>query len=1025
MNCDKLPKLERAGGRGSRRAAADENARLRSSVALPVLLACLLLNGCNQDSGPTAQDLLRQRQLRESTKLSKPRTLEQQLARAGDQLANGNVVAAQETMRPLLISQPEHPDVIMLSARCEVAAGDPIAAAKMLESMDPSDVESYTEALWTSAQWLTDANAYDLAGQQLQRILQLRGDETRVHRKLATILNNQGRRIEAAKHLRALARSGDVRERELFAMYCYSEPFIDESVPKPEFGNQLALGMLMQARLYRVDGEMERARVLADRLAQAFPESTQISAFLGRVHADFHDDDALRDWVKLVPTGIEREPEYWHTLGVWLQRQGLHREAVRCLAEAVSRDPTDRIAYAALARSLQTLGQQDVAARVLARFELLTEFAEIIKLIGRRPGTLEELNRVSDILEILGRPYEAIAWRTIAVKQYGGTESQLAEVQQQRESLTASNQEADDGQAQAIRTCGIDVTAWPLPTADAIGTSIAAASRPPTGRSADFGPIVLREIAAEVGLNFQYDNGDDPSDDKELLHQLTGGGIGVIDLDRDGWSDLYFTQGGGDAYKPDDSQPNRLFRNLGGQRFLESTAQTQTGDQGYGQGVAVADINQDGFPDLLVANIGPNVLYANNGDGTFTQRPLPVVNPEGDWTTSIACGDLSGDHLPEIFEVNYVDDPTALTIPCTAEETSCVPIGFRPALDRVWSVGPEMSVSRWNGCVEIDAKPSYGFAAVIADIDGKLGNEVFIANDGKHNHYWIAAEDENTASRKLTESARIYGCDTGLLGEMFGCMGIAYGDFDRNSKPDLHVTNFWNQPADLYMQHPSGLFSNGNVSRGLYQESRETVGWGTQAIDLDRDGWLDLPVLNGHVHDYPDSRVPYKMRPQLFRGGAERFQSVDPGTLGDDYWSRPALGRTMAVLDWNADSRPDLVTNHLDVPAAVLENQTAAGNSLQVELVGTESERDAIGATVSARCGEQVWTGWAAGGDGFLCSNEAVVDFGIGPAETIDQLQVSWPSGRTQQFNDLPVNARVLIVEGEEEVFRRQTLRAQ
>ncbi len=176
-------------------------------------------------------------------------------------------------------------------------------------------------------------------------------------------------------------------------------------------------------------------------------------------------------------------------------------------------------------------------------------------------------------------------------------------------------------------------------------------------------------------------------------------------------------------------------------------------------------------------------------------------------------------------------------------------------------------------------------------------------------------------------------------GDPPGCMGVAYGDFDRNGRLDLHVTNFWNQPADLYLQHASGLFSNANVSRGLSAVSRQTVAWGTQAVDFDRDGWLDLAVLNGHLHDYRDPGQPFKMRAQLFRGSAEGFRAVKPSGAATDYWSTPTLGRTMAVLDWNADARPDLVTNHLDVPVALLENQTRAGNSFQIELIGTNSER--------------------------------------------------------------------------------------
>ena len=207
---------------------------------------------------------------------------------------------------------------------------------------------------------------------------------------------------------------------------------------------------------------------------------------------------------------------------------------------------------------------------------------------------------------------------------------------------------------------------------------------------------------------------------------------------------------------------------------------------------------------------------------------------------------------------------------------------------------------------------------------------------------------------------------------------------------------------------------------GTFSASQKTVGWGTQAADFDHNGWLDLAVLNGHVVDKPGSREPYEMKPQLFQAlsdGSSTRVSIDPG---DRYWTQNHLGRTMAVLDWNGDARPDLVTNHLDGPVALLTNNTRAGNSLQFELQGTDSERDATGAKVTVTKGQQSWTRWQAGGDGFLCSNEAVLDFGVANAKSIDRVDVHWPSGTKQTFHDLEVNQRYLMIEGISEAYARQ-----
>ncbi|TWT83057.1 ASPIC and UnbV [Planctomycetes bacterium CA13] len=261
------------------------------------------------------------------------------------------------------------------------------------------------------------------------------------------------------------------------------------------------------------------------------------------------------------------------------------------------------------------------------------------------------------------------------------------------------------------------------------------------------------------------------------------------------------------------------------------------------------------------------------------------------------------------------------------------------------------------------------------------------------------------------------------MGERQGSMGIASGDFDRNGFIDLHVTNFWNQPADLFMQLPTGLFGNKNANRGLYKNTHQTVAWGTQAVDFDRDGWLDLVVLNGHVTDHRHLGQPLEMEPQLFGGKTDGFHLIDPTSLGDPYWEDPKLGRIVVNLDWNGDRRTDLVVNHLEAPAALLENQTEGGDSISFELSGVTSERDAIGAKLSIECNDLHLTQWVTGGDGLLCTNEAVVEFGLGNASeatgTIDRLKVHWPSGLQQIFTAPKVNCRYLIVEGQPTLFKR------
>ena len=236
-------------------------------------------------------------------------------------------------------------------------------------------------------------------------------------------------------------------------------------------------------------------------------------------------------------------------------------------------------------------------------------------------------------------------------------------------------------------------------------------------------------------------------------------------------------------------------------------------DRGYGQGVCAGDVNQDGFPDLLVANIGANRLYLNQGDGTFRDATANLASDPNDWTSSIGIGDLDGDGLPEIVEVNYINDPDAFEIKCEGREIRCQPQSFRAATDRIQRARGDGSYEPWASMTAGDPLPNYGFSLIIANLDGRFGNDLFISNDGDLNHYWVsetANQTEPTATAAarfaLVESAVSLGCSIGVNGQAQACMGVAAADFDRNHRPDLHVTNFHNEPVNLYLQQDSGYF---------------------------------------------------------------------------------------------------------------------------------------------------------------------------------------------------------------------------
>ena len=194
------------------------------------------------------------------------------------------------------------------------------------------------------------------------------------------------------------------------------------------------------------------------------------------------------------------------------------------------------------------------------------------------------------------------------------------------------------------------------------------------------------------------------------------------------------------------------------------------------------------------------------------------------------------------------------------------------------------------------------------------------------------------------------------------------------------------------------------------------VGWGTQSIDVDRDGWLDLVILNGHLHDFQSANRPYRMRPQLYRGGPDGFRR-ELSQQSDGYWSQPALGRALVTLDWNRDGKTDLVAGDLEAPTALLENRSAGGRVLNLQLVGTDCERDAIGARVEIQIGQQKMVHWVTAGDGLLCSNQKQLSIGVGQAKQVDRVLVRWPTGNISESANVQTNAGYLVIESQDEWF--------
>jgi hypothetical protein len=271
---------------------------------------------------------------------------------------------------------------------------------------------------------------------------------------------------------------------------------------------------------------------------------------------------------------------------------------------------------------------------------------------------------------------------------------------------------------------------------------------------------------------------------------------------------------------------------------------------------------------------------------------------------------------------------------------------------------------------------------------------------------------DDPASVSLVDEALLRGLAYNGDGLALACMGIAADDANGDGRTDFLVTNFADEPNTLYLQDAPGLFVDATRTGGLYSDSIEPVGWGTQFLDAELDGAVDLVMVNGHIADYRDRGGLYHMKPQLFRNSGEgRFAAVSADSAGK-YFDRQYLGRGLARLDWNGDGRMDFVVSNIRAPASLVTNQSQrVGNFLNVRLHGTTSPRDAIGSTVEVATPEKSWKKQLLAGDGVMASNQRILQFGIGEATSVSRVHVTWPSGKTTVLENLPVNETVELVE--------------
>ncbi|MBS0207207.1 MAG: VCBS repeat-containing protein [Planctomycetes bacterium] len=921
-------------------------------------------------------------------------------------LQRGRYDEAERLARRIPKSEKLFGQAQLIAGEAAMRAGRTADALKYYGAVNRDGSMTAVTAAFAIAELLRDAGKLSAAEREYKYVLRFQPDNLATHERMAFLLGVTGRRWESLPHFLFLAKSGNSTVEELALL-----GDLDRPVEQPEFLQKCArteaddvlvrLGMAAQAV---TDGRtVDAVRLLRSVIDQS-PDLITARVMLGELQIDANSQTFV-DWNSHLPRAANDFAETWFVRGLWARHQGDLPVAARCFWETVRRDPTHRRGNYQLGQVLVSLG--DPAAPAFAEranqlYELTRQLDQVLKSQGQ-----DELacQRVTEILESTGRIWEACSWADAALKANPSADWARSTARKLAVQLS-------DDLPRTINSANLSMTynlsSFPdhQRLLQQVGARDSHLHHPRKSR------IRFVEVQA-VGLEFVYYNSHDPSKRGARMFEQTGGGVAAVDFDGDGFPDLYFTQGclwklDSKSPEPPGATTDRLFQNRG-TAFVDVTRQAGFVDAGFGQGCAAGDFDNDGFPDLLVANIGRNQLFRNNGDGTFTDVTDATGIVELDWTSSCVIVDLNADGFPDLFAVNYLTGPDVFEAIC--HHRACSPKGFEGVPDCLY-------INRGDGTFEKmpDATPkldSKGLGLVAFDqrIHGRPN--LFISNDQVPDFFLRNSPASNPFRIHLENEGFIRGLAFTQDGLALASMGIAADDVNGDGRLDFYVTTFKNEPKLLFLQDASGNFLDSTRQSGLAAPGLAFVGWGAQFLDADLDGDPDLVVTNGHVDDYRDVGEGYHMRPQLFHNkGGGRFEEFLAPEAGD-YFSRQFLGRGLARLDWNQDGRMDFVVSNIGTQASLVTNDSEqTGRFLNVKLHATTTARDAIGAVVEVVTPRRRLSRQLVAGDGYMASNERFLQFGLDDCASAETVRVTWPSGATATLGNVPADSTLILIEG-------------
>jgi hypothetical protein len=506
--------------------------------------------------------------------------------------------------------------------------------------------------------------------------------------------------------------------------------------------------------------------------------------------------------------------------------------------------------------------------------------------------------------------------------------------------------------------------------------------------------------------------------DERYLPETLGPGVAFLDYDGDGRMDIYLVNSGpADFYQPENPPRNALYRNLGGGRFRDVTAEAGVGGGTFGMGVAVGDYDGDGNPDMYVTAYGRAILYRNQGDGTFSDVTEQAGVAAPGWTTSAVWFDYDNDGDLDLFACSFVEFGLKKHVFCGDNKLGrryyCIPRVFNPTPSllfrndgggRFVEVGHDSDIGRAKG---------KALGVVATDINNDRLMDLFVANDTVQNFLFA-----NRGGGRWDEIGLPSEVGFSANGKARSGMGVDAGDFDEDGWQDLFVSNVDQEMYSLYRNNRSEWFSDVAHANEIATSTRFMSGWGLKFFDYDLDGYLDLFLVNGHpddqIEEYGASAVTYREPPLLFEGDGERLRDVsaESGPAFQKAWA----SRGMAVGDYDDDGRPDVLIGNNGEPPVLLHNQSGEGNHwVGLRLEGRSCNRDAVGALVRWSVGGVEKSRFKSSGGSYLSSHDPRILIGLGKKEKLDWLEVRWPepSEAVERFEDVPSDRYLTIVEGE------------